>query len=415
MASISLLLTSKNVTDKTSVFMYCRAVLLKYPTGVSVKPKQWDSKTQLIKGVVPEKEANNAALKRCKEAGTVAIAEILASGQELTKELLRDRIDLLLGKKELPNNSLVGFAIAHTNRAKTQTNTAKGIALAPKTIAKYNTTISILKHFDSLRGKPTQFTELSTDWINDFKDFLTTTKQYKINTIEKYIKQTKVFIREAMHQSLHDNRNFESKYWSAPTEVVQSVYLTTQELALLHHAKGLSESQKKARDLFLLEAYTGLRYSDVSKLSAIDLGADTIEIRVAKTNEKLVSFINPSAREIITRNGGKAPEAISNQKLNKYIKDVCQKVGIDTPMEVQETKAGLRITKHLPKWQLVSTHTGRRSFATNLYLQGFPIKSIMAATGHKTEKAFNAYIRLTPNEHAKLLKLHHDKLIASNE
>jgi integrase len=415
MATITLILKEKSTTDTTPVYLFCRAVQLKYPTGVLVKPKNWDNNTQLIKGVVTAKETNNGTLKRLKEVGIQAIAEILASGETLTKELLREKIDLLLGKKEMPNNSLVGFAIAHTDRAKTQTNTAKGIALAPKTIAKYNTTISLLQHFDSLRGKATQFTDLSTDWINDFKEFLTTTKQYKINTIEKYIKQTKVFIREAMHQSLHDNRNFESKYWSAPTEVVQSVYLTTQELALLHHAKGLSESQKKARDLFLLEAYTGLRYSDVSKLSAIDLGADTIEIRVAKTNEKLVSFINPSAREIITRNGGKAPEAISNQKLNKYIKDVCQKVGIDTPMEVQETKAGLRITKHLPKWQLVSTHTGRRSFATNLYLQGFPIKSIMAATGHKTEKAFNAYIRLTPNEHAQLLKLHHDKLMASNE
>ena len=67
------------------------------------------------------------------------------------------------------------------------------------------------------------------------------------------------------------------------------------------------------------------------------------------------------------------------------------------------------MTKDYQKWELLSSHTGRRSFATNEYLAGTPSITIKAITGHKTEEAFLRYIKLTPNEHAILLKQHWDK------
>ena len=104
------------------------------------------------------------------------------------------------------------------------------------------------------------------------------------------------------------------------------------------------------------------------------------------------------------------PPAISNQKFNSYIKDVVKvidalKVGVD----ITATKGGKRSTVNSPKWQLVSTNTARRSFATNEFLAGTPSLTIMAITGHKTEKAFLKYIKVTPNEHAKLMKENWEK------
>jgi len=76
------------------------------------------------------------------------------------------------------------------------------------------------------------------------------------------------------------------------------------------------------------------------------------------------------------------------------------------------TKGGKRITEAHPKWELVTSHTARRSFATNLYKSGFPSISIMGITGHRTEKAFLKYIKVTPEEHAMLLQKHWSKVWA---
>jgi integrase len=109
------------------------------------------------------------------------------------------------------------------------------------------------------------------------------------------------------------------------------------------------------------------------------------------------------------------PKSISNQKTNDYLKELGKledKKGkkllhsLNTIVSKSFTKGGVRVIENYQKWELLSSHTARRSFATNEYLAGTPTITIMAITGHKTEKAFLKYIKLTPNEHAKLLKLH---------
>ena len=104
------------------------------------------------------------------------------------------------------------------------------------------------------------------------------------------------------------------------------------------------------------------------------------------------------------------PPAISNQKTNEYLKEIGEQIkSLKVVVSKTLTKGGLKVTTNYKKWELLTTHSGRRSFATNEYLNGTPSITIMAITGHKTEKAFLRYIKLTPNEHAKLLKLHWEK------
>ena len=61
------------------------------------------------------------------------------------------------------------------------------------------------------------------------------------------------------------------------------------------------------------------------------------------------------------------------------------------------------------KWEKVTTHTARRSFCTNMYLIGVPIPTIMAISGHKTEKSFRMYIKASREEHAQIMKKVWDK------
>ena len=92
--------------------------------------------------------------------------------------------------------------------------------------------------------------------------------------------------------------------------------------------------------------------------------------------------------------------------MNDYIKEIGKEVGIDEMILQTRTKGGMKIQKSVPKYELISTHTGRRSFATNLYLSEFPAISIMKITGHKTEEAFLRYIRISPEQNANLLREH---------
>ena len=113
--------------------------------------------------------------------------------------------------------------------------------------------------------------------------------------------------------------------------------------------------------------------------------------------------------KILEKYNGELPVSISNQKFNQYIKEVCKHAGLNSMVSKSITKGGIPRSKNYKKWELVSSHTARRSFATNLYNSGFPTISIMAVTGHKTEKAFLLYIRVTPEEHAKKLREHWQK------
>ena len=107
-------------------------------------------------------------------------------------------------------------------------------------------------------------------------------------------------------------------------------------------------------------------------------------------------------RAILNKYQGYLP-GLSNQKLNSYIKEVCQLAGISDPVEINKTVGNERLRKVLEKWDLVTSHTARRSFCTNAYLSGIPTHAIRMITGHKTEKSFLKYIKVTDQENAVIM------------
>ena len=167
-----------------------------------------------------------------------------------------------------------------------------------------------------------------------------------------------------------------------------------------------SERLNRVRDLFLIGAFTGLRFSDFTSITKDNILSSTIHIEQHKTGGKVAIPLHRVVLEIWRKYGEKLPQPISNQKFNNYIKEVCKLAGIDEMEQKNITRGGMRVRQTYKKYELVTSHTARRSFATNLYLSGFPAISIMQITGHRTEKAFMAYIRVTPEQHAELLREH---------
>jgi integrase len=160
----------------------------------------------------------------------------------------------------------------------------------------------------------------------------------------------------------------------------------------------------------LLVVIQACAFSDYSILKPEQIRDGFIETKQVKTGDSVVIPIHPTVEKILKKYGGKLPPSLSNQKTNDHLKELGKLLpSLQKTTTKTFTKGGVKVTETYHKWELVSSHTARRSFATNEYLAGMQTVTIMAITGHRSEKSFLGYIKLTPNEHAKLLKSHWDK------
>ena len=157
----------------------------------------------------------------------------------------------------------------------------------------------------------------------------------------------------------------------------------------------------KIRDWFLLLCWTGCRYSDLDKLSKEYIRNDLFQFRQQKTNNIVAIPLHPTVKKILKKYNGEIPAPISNQKFNAGLKEAMRIIGIDETIKIKHTIGGVLEEEDYKKYELISSHTGRRSFASNAYLAGIPSITIMKITGHKTESAFLKYIKITPEEHAR--------------
>ncbi len=196
------------------------------------------------------------------------------------------------------------------------------------------------------------------------------------------------------------------------SESTDSIYLNEKELSDIQ-LLDLSEHPRleRVRDLFLIGCWTGLRFSDFSNITADNIKGDFIEIETKKTAEPVVIPLHPVVKVIMRKYADQFPNSlppsISNVKMNQYLKELGERLDIlHVKVQTSITKGGKLVTTTKQKYQLLTTHTARRSFATNLFLDGLPPTTIMKITGHRTEKAFQRYIKITPTENAKILQLH---------
>jgi integrase len=250
---------------------------------------------------------------------------------------------------------------------------------------------------------------LDMEFYYDFVSYLIE-KNYSKNTIGSRIKNLKVFCNASLERGIHDNTTF--KNFKKLTEDSFNIYLNEDELSSIF-ALDLSENPHldRVRDIFLIGCWTGCRFSDLYKLNKDNINGDNIHLEQQKTQQRVIIPLHPIVKSILKKYDGNFPEKISNQKYNDYIKKVCEKAEFSGKISKSITKGGKRITEVKEKWEMVSSHTARRSFATNLYKSGFPSIGIMAMTGHSTEKAFLSYIKVNEEEHAEMLMKHWDKIM----
>lgn len=274
----------------------------------------------------------------------------------------------------------------------------------------YGTTLGVLKDYEKDRRKKLDFDSIDLDFYDDFVHWCME-NNYSKNSIGGFIKHIKVFMNNAIDRQLTLNRMHLNRQFKTLSEEVDTIYLNEQELDTIYRLN-LSHDRRldRVRDLFLIGCYTGLRFGDLMLLRKENITkterGHLIKLRTQKTDEMVVMPVHPIILDILEKYDGDLPQPMSDVKMNKYIKDVGELAEIKETVKTSKTVGGVQTRFVNKKYELITVHTARRSFATNMYLNDVPTISIMKITGHRSEKAFLRYIRITPEQNAHKLMDH---------
>lgn len=271
----------------------------------------------------------------------------------------------------------------------------------------YRSTLNHLKEFSKTWKRKLDFDTIDLEFHADFTNFLIAPPRLNsLNSVGNNIKKVKAVMNEATEKGVNTNMAFKSRYFIKQTEESDNIYLNESELKEMAELD-LTDHPRldRVRDMFLIGAYTALRFSDFSRLQPKNIENGMITIVQSKTNRPVVIPVHPVVKSILEKNGGVPPKEISNQKMNDYLKDLGKKMDSLCKMESKTmTKGGVKVTINKPKWFFLKTHTCRRSFCTNQYKAGIDPILLMAISSHRTQQSFLKYIKVTPQEHAEKLQ-----------
>lgn len=236
-----------------------------------------------------------------------------------------------------------------------------------------------------------------------FLDYLRT-KGLMLSTIKAIFGKITALLNKADRRGYVVDKTFSD--CEVKDEACESIYLSMLEITRIYYFKGLKPKEELVKDYFILGCLSGLRFSDYSKLGRSNFQGDLLVVRTKKTGVLIKVPVHPFVREIFEKYEWKLPKCHCIQAFNRQIKNICKQVGLDNKVTYNRTHGYDVVSKSVPKYELISSHTARRSCATNMYRENIPTWIIMQVTGHRTERAFFRYIRITQEEAINTLKGH---------
>lgn len=398
--------------------------LFKYSTGETINPNDWDFSARMPKS---RKGSEGVRLRKITtyimqyhNFLMTIIDNFKLNGDKISRERLKKAFDdhFKPEKKTMEFEYLTDFVDDFLKNIEGTINKNTGREYSKARITSYINTNKVLKEFDRNRVKRIGITEYDKEMNDEFIDYCVHNKSRGLNSVGAYVNIIKLFLKKAKEKG-YEVCNELSEFATTKSNSL-SVALSEEEIERLFNYDFSQDKQlENVRDLMILGLWTGLRVSDFMSLPVIDPDSKFIEVEPKKTRNssgmKVVIPLHHHIKEMIRLRG--MPTAMNVHFFNKFIKKVCKEVGFTDKMEGDlmnpETKRKERGIYE--KWQLISSHTCRRSFATNLYLMNFPTLSIMKITGHTTEASFLRYIKVTPKEHAEKLLAHWEAYYGSKK
>ena len=287
--------------------------------------------------------------------------------------------------------------------------TEKGTNYAASTVKSVRAAMTQFGNFQIEKGRNIDFQDVDMNFYHEYTAYLKE-KNYSINSIGKCIKELKTILRAAESEGYEVNPKYKDKKFKGTRIEVDSIYLTRDDLSKIMSAdiSKLSQGYDLARDIFMVGVWTAQRVSDYNNLSRENIKQhripkiidnklvykefQTVEIRQKKTGSKVSVPVSSELKSILERYDYQLPH-LEDQVLNRYMKDICKLAGLDDIVEVQTTKGGKAVKEFKQKWELVHSHTARRTGATLMYLAGMDYYDIMRITGHTSPTMLKKYIK----------------------
>ena len=387
-------------------------------TGISIDPRFWKGAR-----VSRSKYRNSKALTGAEI--NMQLNKIEDSFLQWAKSLrgrpdareLADEFAVVLGRKKMGNHgsyntSAPGHLFARLDEFVARESEVQ--EWAPKTVQSWMNFRHLLRAFKS----DLSFEDLDESGIERFVTFLRQDKGQEDSTVRKEYKKLRCFVKWNLRKG-YANEDAIIQYkpkFKVPEKPV--IFLTVNELKTLYHyeipktgsvvtLKGIDgEPYNKTvsnsvvlgitRDLFCFCSLTSLRFSDMQHLKKKDIVDDSLLITTQKTNDRIQIELNQYSKDILQKyshtSSMRALPYITNRRMNRCLKELCELCGFNEPVSMVFFRGGKKVEETHPKWELMSTHAGRKTFVCLALSCGIPPQVVMKWTGHSDYKAMQPYI-----------------------
>lgn len=400
-------------------------------TGLRIEPEYWIKagrcqvgERAVVDGNISavQKRANkeiNQELRKilgyCQEYGVEVSQDNLLNGSmDFSKETFEMYLTAKLrGKEAKIRKNPLDYIQDYIERKKSMTNKSTKRTLCGGTIYNHMNALKRLQMFCTEKKMglvwelfDRKLEDRFTAWMNE--------KGYAANTIASQFSIMKVWLSDAEKDGLIKDPSFHQ--YTTKTCDVSNIYLTEDEIRRIYEIDFNSEEVmaqigprnniEQTRDLFVIACWTGLRYGDWHDLSNACIIGNRMIVPTHKTNKTVLIPLHPYVKAIIEKYNGTLPHSVAKTKTNGHLKMCGKLAGIDEIVTMERIRGGKVVLLRKHKYDFITNHTARRSFATNMYLKKAPVHSIMAVTGHTTEANFMKYIKVDKEKHADILEEH---------
>ncbi len=375
---------------------------LRARSGIYIKPQFWDTENGKIKNPpkLLRKDEGRSIMVASKQITELCNKIDTEFAKADIKDVNKEWIDKIIYDYHHPIEVLISegdFFATFDRFTKLEGNFTEKRAKewSDSTKKKFTTLKNHLMDFDP----DLSYDQLTMDKLSSFVDFLQNEKQLIDSTLKKYIVYLKWFLRWAVKMDYCKNTDFELFDTGLQSSQTKVIYLTKEELKRVkNHDFSGNPALERVRDIYVFCCNTGLRYSDVYELKKQDIENGWIKIHTKKTKDSLQIPLNKTAKAILDKYSGvmkdkdKVLPVISIQKMNDALDIMAQECEINTPIEIIYYKKGKRCSVTKSKYELIRTHTARKTFVCSELREGVTPTTVMKMTGHKNYHSMRPYI-----------------------